>query len=78
MKPDEKVVLCLNDSPIGVYDSKAEADKAAEADWRAREPRWREQGLTSVGSAFQASFGGVYLRYHYHQHAFVVNAPAKL
>lgn len=71
------IVLCLNDHPIGVYTTPELADEAAEADWKGREPTWKEHGLTSVGSAFQKSLG-IYMRYHYHQHEFEVDAPARL
>jgi hypothetical protein len=69
-------VLCLNDYPIGVYSSEQFAEFAAVVDWKGREPRWREQGLK-----FKESFDGTigsYVKWHYHQHEFEVDAEARL
>lgn len=74
------VVLCLNDYPIGVYETSEEADAAARRDWERREPRWREQGLKFGEKLDQApGYAGLkYTCYYYHQDDFVVGEDARL
>jgi hypothetical protein len=75
----KKIVLCLNDFPIGVYDSTQLADAAADRDWKRREPCWEAQGLK-----FKESLSGwgsnayKFSKWFYHQHEFEVNAEAHL
>lgn len=75
---EKRVVLCLNDFPMGVYTSTELADAAALADWKKREPRWEEQGLKFKES--MSGFGTPYTftKWFYHQHEFTVDAEAKL
>lgn len=69
------IVLCLNDSPIGIYTTEDKAQKAALNDWKDRQPLWQKQGLT-LGQSYDIT--GPYMRWHYYQRVFQVDAPAAL
>ena len=77
MKPIVRIVLCLNDFPIGVYTDAVLADYAAHLDWARREEPfqpWKPCGMQFGEGELN---GSIYKRYHYHQHEFVVDADAK-
>jgi hypothetical protein len=69
-------VLCLNDCAIGVYSTPKRANDAALADWRRREPRWKEQKL-KLGQTYSTGLGNFH-KWHYHQHTFKIDAEAEL
>lgn len=73
------IVLCLDDFPLGIYSTEALADAAALTDWKRREPNWERFGLT-VGQGCYHEWTEQpvrFLKYHYHQHDFVVDAEAQ-
>ena len=72
-------VLCLNDYPIGVYESYEAAEQAALEEWRRREPRWKEQGLRP-GETLSHTGGKphTFTKYCYHYHEFELGAEARL
>ena len=72
----ELIVLCLNDSPIGVYSTRALADAAALVNWKQLEPRWKDQNL-HLGQSLIGMTGYAYTRYFYHQRKFTVDTEAQ-
>ena len=77
--PEKCVVLMLNDHPLGVYTTGALADAAALADWKKRESRWKECGLTVGQSCVDRWTKDPvrFTKYHYRNCEFTVDGEAQ-
>lgn len=80
-EPEKRIVLMLNDYPIGVYTTEALADEAAEVEWKKREPRWKELSLT-VGQSCVHNGNTKdpvrFAKYYYRTYEFAVDGEARL
>jgi hypothetical protein len=77
---EKRIVLMLNDYPVGVYTTAELAYAAAHADWKRREPRWKELGLM-IGQSVVSGHTEKpvpYAKWYYRNYEFVVDAEAKL
>jgi hypothetical protein len=70
------IVLCLNDVPIGVFSTGDLANAAMFTDWKRREPKWAQLGLSVGQSCINNGFTVDPIRftkYYYVQHEFAVD-----
>ena len=70
------IVLMINDFPIGVYTNEVKAGSAAQSDWACRESNC--DGLKLGESRVDGCDGYVFMKWHYRQYEFTVNAKARL